>query len=238
MRRFYSPEAGDSAEIITLDKIQSGHLFSVLRLNKNDRISVFDGKGHEFECEIVHPSRTATRLAVVGLIPPPASESPLGLSLAVSLLKNDKFDFVVQKAVELGVKVLQPVWSTRSEVPLKSSEKRVPRWEKIAVEASKQCGRATLMSISKPAAFTGIVGSSGGTEVLFAESGGGDLSTVEKANSLTAYVGPEGGWTDEELDAAARAGVALVTLGARILRAETAAVTAAALIQHRFGDLR
>jgi len=237
MRRFFAPDADASEGTLELDAEQSSHLVSVLRLKEGERIAVFDGAGHEFECRIAKASKSGTLLSVTGRIDPPSPESPLRLTLALSLLKNDKFDLVVQKAVELGVSRLVPVETERSDVPIKGAEKRLDRWRKISVEASKQCGRALLMEVSSPVVFSDLLEGIEGPSVMFTERSGGPLREVAVSDSMTVMIGPEGGWTDEEIQAAESSGAALVTLKGRILRAETAAITAAALIQHLFGDL-
>jgi 16S rRNA (uracil1498-N3)-methyltransferase len=114
--------------------------------------------------------------------------------------------------------------------------KRVTRWQRIALEAAKQCGRSVVPPIEPPAPFSTVL-----TEdscLLFSERGGHALDTDLKPESLTAIIGSEGGWSDEELDQARAAGVPIVTLGGRILRAETAAVATAVLLQHLYGDLK
>jgi 16S rRNA (uracil1498-N3)-methyltransferase len=160
----------------------------------------------------------------------------LQITLAVALLKGEKFDLVVQKATELGVYKLAPLMTRFADIKLRDendASKRVARWQRIALEAAKQCGRAVVPEVSLPVALTAVLDASC---VLFSEKDGQGL-TRRDTDKVTAIVGSEGGWSDEELDQARAAGAQIVTLGGRILRAETAAITAAALLQHRFGDL-
>jgi 16S rRNA (uracil1498-N3)-methyltransferase len=123
------------------------------------------------------------------------------------------------------------------------ADRKLIRWRRIVLEATKQCGRARLMTIASPITFDEFVKSSRAKDerLMFAERDGAQLSTVlanqETAGQVTALVGSEGGWTDDELEQARDAGWQIVTLGGRIMRAETAAIACAALIQHRFGDL-
>jgi 16S rRNA (uracil1498-N3)-methyltransferase len=161
------------------------------------------------------------------------------LTLAISILKGEKFDLVVQKAVELGVVRVVPLITARREVKLKDEAKRTERWRRIALEASKQSGRARLMAVAEPCAFVDLVTSRDypGAEILFSERSGGPFPNVIEHKKITAFIGPEGGWNDEELELAAVEGISVVTLGGRILRAETAAIALAAVIQYRFGDL-
>lgn len=236
MRRFYAPDIDTSSSTVELDPEQSAHARTVLRLKAGDEVDVFDGKGSEFLCEVVSVGKKRTELSVIAPADPPAPESPLDLTLAAALLKHDKFDLVVQKAVELGVTRLVPVVTARCDVPAKAAEKRIPRLERIAVEASKQCGRAVLMEIGAVAGFDEFTERPNGTKLIFTEKGGSPLP-AKAEGPLTALVGPEGGWEAEEIARAESFGFRSVTLGGRILRAETAAIAVAALVQNRFGDL-
>lgn len=237
LRRFYSEEVDNAAGTISLDRVQSSHAKLVLRLREGDKVSVFDGRGHEFECEISELNKKETRLRIIRESAPPADESPLELTLAASLLKNDKFDLVIQKGVELGVTRLVPLLASRTEIQARKAAARTERWEKIVIEASKQCGRATLMQIDMPAEVSDIASKDGDLRVVFAERGGESFPEIGDPGSVIAVVGPEGGWEENELQLLADAGFEMVTLGNRILRAETASITAAALLQHRYGDL-
>jgi 16S rRNA (uracil1498-N3)-methyltransferase len=238
MRRFFSSEAYSSRATITLGADEAAHIHDVLRLREGSRIAVFNGLGGEFVCEISSITKRSAELSIVSSVEPPSKESPLDLTLAAALLKNDKFDLVVQKAVEIGVTTLVPIVAARCEIPLKVAGKRISRWERIVIEASKQCGRATLMKIGAVMEFDRCVRDSETEGVMFVERGGSGFPSRLEGGKITAFVGPEGGWEDDEISAAESAGLATVTLGGRTLRAETAAIAVAALIQHRFGDLR
>jgi 16S rRNA (uracil1498-N3)-methyltransferase len=253
-RRFYAPPtafAHDGAGVV-LSAEESRHLRDVLRLRAGDEAFVFDGEGREFACSVEDAGgrrQGAARLSVRGEAEPLRPESPLELALAVGLLKGEKFDLVVQKATELGAARVVPVVTQRADVRLRDERDaaaRVERWRRLALEAAKQSGRARLPLVAPPAPFIDFVSSpprEGGLRLLFAERGGRGLdeavgARTEPPTSVDALVGPEGGWDDAELDAARRHGWLLVTLGGRTLRAETAALAVAALIQHRFGDLK
>jgi 16S rRNA (uracil1498-N3)-methyltransferase len=112
----------------------------------------------------------------------------------------------------------------------------VDRWQRIALEATKQCGRAVLMDIAQPISFDEALKLTD-SKILFSERNGQEFASFDGSKEITALVGPEGGWSDAELFTADAAGVAIVTLGGRILRAETASIAIAAILQHRFGDL-
>lgn len=239
MRRFYAPENKFIGSTVILDADESRHLRDVLRLNTGEEVSVFDGVGHEFRCVIREIDRKTSELTILSEIPPTAPESTFHITLAATVLKGDKFDLVIQKAVELGVSVLVPLKTIRCEIKLEEASKRMERWRRIALEATKQSGRALIMKIAEPSDFPSLLALSRDENVvLFSERDGEAFSTVPKGRKLTAIVGPTGGWEDSELSAARSGGAAVVTLGGRILRAETASISIISILQHRFGDLK
>jgi 16S rRNA (uracil1498-N3)-methyltransferase len=152
------------------------------------------------------------------------------------VLKGDKSDLVIQKAVELGVTAVVPISTVRTDVKLGASDKRADRWRRIALEATKQSGRARLMSVADPVSFRSVIERSQGA-VLFSERDGESFETVTNQTAMTVIFGPEGGWDDAELELARSHDCRIITLGGRIMRAETAAISIAAILQHCFGDL-
>lgn len=237
MRRFYAPDIHSEAETVSLGADETRHLRDVLRLKKTDEVRVFDGEGGEFLCEIARIEKRETHLKILASAAPTAPESDLDLTLAVALLKNEKFDFVVQKAVELGVANLVPLDTKRADVRLKDAGKRLERWRKISLEAAKQSGRARLMRIAAPMNYAEFIEQAEGTKILFAERGGEQFSAIKSSKKIVAVVGAEGGWETSEAEAARKKDFHIITFGGRILRAETAAISVAAILQHRFGDL-
>jgi 16S rRNA (uracil1498-N3)-methyltransferase len=246
-RRFYAPvsafERDRKSVILTGDEAR--HLRDVLRLKPGDEVYVFDGEGREVQCAIQTATRDTSQLEIIRDVEPARPESPLQLVLAVALLKSDKFDLVIQKTTELGVSQIVPLITKRADIRLRDesdSVKRISRWQRIAMEAAKQSGRAVVPDVRQPAAFASFAtGNAGTNSVLFSERDGRSLATVKDEldadSPMFAVIGPEGGWEDEELSLALEHGWKIVTLGGRTLRAETAAVTATALLQHLFGDL-
>jgi len=237
MRRFYAPVENFNQSKISLGVEESKHLRDVLRLSEGAKVKVLDGAGKEFLCEIEQLKKKETLLNILEETAPTAPESRLDLTLAVALLKGEKFELVVQKAVELGVTRLVPLNTKRAEVKVKEADKRIERWRKIALEAAKQSGRAKLMLIEPPIDFEKFIKSADGTRLLFAERGGESFSEIEATAKITAIVGAEGGWETAEVAAARENGFETITFGGRILRAETAAIAVAAILQNRFGDL-
>jgi len=240
-RRFFAPPSAFNfaKRTVRLAADEARHLREVLRLKPGDEVSVFDGEGKEFRARVGQARREFAELELQDEIEPARPESPLKITLAVALLKGEKFDLVVQKATELGVVKIVPLITRYADIKLRDeadATKRVARWQRIALEAAKQSGRAVMPAVSLPAEFTSVLDPLNPC-FLFSEKGGHGLTQIE-TDEITAIVGSEGGWSDEELEQARAAGAQIVTLGGRILRAETAAITAAALLQHRFGDLK
>jgi 16S rRNA (uracil1498-N3)-methyltransferase len=236
-RRFYAPQENFQDDKIILSLEETRHLRDVLRLRKNEIVRVFDGEGREFSCEIKQIKKLETVLEIIEETSPFAPTTDLDLTLAAALLKGEKFDLVVQKSVELGVSKFVPIITKRTDVKLKDSDKRATRWQKIALEAAKQCGRARLMKIEKLTSFEEFLSIAQGTKILFAEKGGETFSKIKTDKKITAVIGCEGGWDDSEIESAKSHGFQIITLKGRILRAETAAISIAAILQHRFGDL-
>jgi 16S rRNA (uracil1498-N3)-methyltransferase len=238
MRRFFAEPEQFTGSSVTLGEDETRHLRDVLRLKVGDEIAVFDGTGREFHGSIAVVNKRDSIIDDLIPVSPASPESPLELTLAAAVLKGDKFDLVIQKAVELGVVRLVPLQTIRSEVRASNGKKRIERYRRIALEATKQCGRARSMEISGIKTLDELISTQEGDQtLLFSERGGSGPSLLVGSSELTAIVGPEGGWDELELVAARDAGVRIITLGGRILRAETAAIAVAAILQHRFGDL-
>ena len=238
MRRFYAPVESFKDKSVTLDADETRHLRDVLRLRIGDEVSVFDGTGREFRCAVSEIGKKTSILSLIEETPAASSESAFEITVAATILNGEKYDLIIQKAVELGVTQLIPLQSIRCDVKLKDAVKRLDRWRRIALEATKQCGRAKLMQIAEPLAFNDLIISlKNENTVLFSERDGDSFSKIKKGKKLTAIYGPKGGWDDSELEAARLKDVKIVTLGGRILRAETASIAITAILQHRFGDL-
>jgi 16S rRNA (uracil1498-N3)-methyltransferase len=251
-RRFYAPPAafGPDQRSATLSAEEARHARDVLRLRQADEVYVFDGEGKEFRCALREFTRDGAALDVIDEVAPARPESPLDLTLVLALLKHEKFDLVIQKATELGVNRIIPLSSDRADVVLRDDEdktKRLSRWRRIALEAAKQSGRARVPEISAPIGFSSLLAHFSANpantlRVMFSEREGNSLSvateTSSSAKCIVALIGPKGGWSDEEIKLAREQGWRIVTLGGRTLRAETAAISVIALLQHRFGDLK
>src|SRR5215217_908478 len=239
-RRFHAPPTAFTQATVTLIADEARHLRDVLRLKPGDEVYVFDGLGREFRCSVVSTRRDSAELLIDAEAQPAKPESQLQLNLCVALLKGEKFDLVVQKATELGVTTITPLITRHADIHLRDQSdatKRVIRWQRIALEAAKQSGRAFVPQISLPVAFETAINVDG-AGVMFSERGGEPFENLTAASAITALVGSEGGWADEEIEAVRARDFHIVTLGGRILRAETAAIAVTVLMQHRFGDLK
>ena len=249
-RRFYAPTSafGADQKSVTLAADEARHARSVLRLQPGDEVFVFDAEGHEYRCAIANLTQSSATLDVIEKVEPARPESQLNLMLAIALLKGEKFDLVVQKATELGVTAIVPVLTNRADVRIRNAQeslKKLARWQRIALEATKQSGRARLLKVNEPVTFDSLIATpaeDGELRLMFAERDGGTFAELTSnfrspPTSLLALVGAEGGFSDEEIAQARAARWNIITLGGRTLRAETAAIVVAALLQHRWGDL-
>jgi 16S rRNA (uracil1498-N3)-methyltransferase len=212
----------------------------VRRLRTGEVVALFDGAGNSWLASVVRVGRQRASVRVSEVLEPRLAESPLDLTLAVAVLKTDRFDWLVEKATELGVAAIRPLASRYSLA--EPSARRRQRWRQIALGASKQCGRSTVPRIAEPAELRDVLGGSD-CRLLLAESGAETslarlAGRLPRPSAVTVIVGPEGGFAAEEIEAARAAGCLTVGLGPRTLRSETAAITAIALCQHLWGDLR
>ena len=236
--RFYALPAQITNSSITLDNDESHHLARVLRLLPGAVVFVFDGTGNEYECKIAQVSKSKTELNVIAQLSNEV-ESPLQLTLGQALIKSDKFDWVVQKATELGVTRIVPLITEHSEFrKADGREQRLQRWRRIALEATKQCGRRKLPEISDVQNFQQFCEQQiAGQRLIFSERGGSGIASLAAAATISIAIGPEGGWSKAEIDLANAQGFIALSLGNRILRTETAALAALALVQYQLGDL-
>ena len=246
-RRFYAAPVAIGESIIQLSSEESHHLARVLRLRTGDEAFAFDGCGHEYRCRVAVVHAQQAQLEIVERLTNEV-ESSLDLTLGQALAKGEKFDLIVQKATELGVRAIAPLVTANADVKLSDerAEKRAERWRRISLEALKQSGGRRLLDIRQPATLGDFIAAIAPNEeaaalLVFSERGGAAVSDVLREMGHTqrviALVGPEGGWADSELDLLAERGARMITLGPRILRTETAAIVAVTLIQHRLGDL-
>jgi 16S rRNA (uracil1498-N3)-methyltransferase len=241
--RFFTGQAlPEAAGSLTLESGPSRHIARTLRMGPGDVLCLFDGSGREARGEI----SAVDKAAVTVRFDAPAEvdrESALELTLAIAVSRGDRMDTVVQKSTELGVTRLWPLLSARTGVKLDPSrwEKKLRHWQQVAISACEQCGRNVVPEIAAPATLEDVLARSAGLQdgtlrcVLHPVADAAALP--ERCRSLLLLVGPEGGFSDEEIAAAAAAQYRCLQLGPRVLRTETAPLAALAIAQARWGDL-
>jgi 16S rRNA (uracil1498-N3)-methyltransferase len=205
------------------------HLVRVLRIGVGDTVTLFDGTGNEAEAAVIQVADDAVVLSV-GAARPAGSESEIELVLAMAVPKGDRFGWLVEKATELGVRRLVPLLTERSVVI--PGDGKLDKMRRTIIEACKQCRRAQLMVLDEPQEWPAFVASvASATAFWVAHPSGAPLhrNQLSAAGHIAAAIGPEGGFTDREIEQAAESGATLISLGPRILRIETAALAVAAL---------
>lgn len=211
----------------------------VLRVGLGQTLRVFNGEGGEYEAKLLALERKHAVIALGEHLPKEA-ESPLHITLIQGISKGERMDFTIQKAVELGVGAIQPVFTQRSVVQLNGDrlEKRSKHWRGVAISACQQSGRNLIPEILPPlplaAAWSNIQADQ---RLVLDPLGERRLKEIPAAASLALLVGPEGGLTEAEVDAASEQGFARLQLGPRILRTETAGLAALAALQALYGDI-
>ena len=233
--------------MVALPPEEAQHLTRVLRLKAGASIRVFNGHGTEFDAVVERAGKEPV-LVRLGQTREAVREAQVAVTLAQAVLKGDKMDAVIRDAVMMGVVAVQPIVTARSEVTLQSllHGRRQERWARIAVSSAKQCGRAVIPAILEPQAFDAVVASLAGMTLpgpclMFVEPSAaadavaaGDLDRTPPREA-TVLVGPEGGWTPEELEKGAAVSRP-VTLGGRTFRADAMPVVALTALFTRWGE--
>jgi 16S rRNA (uracil1498-N3)-methyltransferase len=243
MRRFTLPPERLAGGRVTFDAGESRHLARVLRLRPGDTVVATDGAGRDYtvRLESVGEAATGTVLAEAAGVP----ASPLAITLVQGVPKGDKMEAIVRAATELGVARVRPALCERTIVRLEPARwrDRARRWQRVAREAAKQSGRAVIpeVELPRPLAEWLAAGEPADLALCLWEGGGtplgGLLARTASARSVVVVVGPEGGLAEAEVEAARARDLTVVSLGRRILRAETAGPAVVAILQSRFGDL-
>jgi 16S rRNA (uracil1498-N3)-methyltransferase len=244
MARFYVPHPQVDGGVLRVEGTEARHIRKVLRLKAGDPVTIFDGSAKEYDGSIAELG-PAFVLVQIQKTSSPQKDSPLEITLAQSLLKGEKMDYVIQKATELGIRRIVPFFSSRS-VPLLEKSKRLERqhrWERITVEASKQCGRAILPEVRPLQDYDEMLRLVPADVLRFIlwEREGVPLKQVLKRSpekkKVFFIVGPEGGLSEAEVEESKKTGFVPVTLGKRIVRAETASLCLLSILQYEWGDI-
>ena len=247
MRRFFWQNKAGIGQTGSISGEDARHIRKVLRMKPGDALVVFDGAGNDYEAEIKAISGDEVRVSPVKRVRP-AMESPANITLAQALLKGKKMDLLARQITELGVTRWIPFLSERS-VPVPVKERlpaRQERWRSIVIESLKQCQRSRLTEISAVTSFDEALesGRSDDVKLIFweEEARTRTLSEVleplpEPCEKIFAVIGPEGGFSAAEIQKAVSFGFQSVSLGPRVLKAETAALAVCTLMQYLFGDM-
>jgi len=238
--RFYHSGELTSHREIFLDEAAAHHAARVLRLKEEDAVVLFNGKGGEYPAKITGIGKTKVTV-LTGEWQNIERESPLQIILAQAVSSAEKMDFTVQKAVELGVTAIQPLASQRGVVRMDAARarKRIEHWRKVVIAACEQCGRNRIPQIVEMDSLKEFLGKAESDALRLVLSPDGGLSFKQfkyKGGEIILLVGPEGGLTAQEEQAAGAAGFTSVTLGQRVLRTETAGLAALAAMQTLWGD--
>ena len=238
-KRFFIPPEFICDKETRLPDAEARHLRNVLRIREGERAEIFDGKGGNWSgvVEFRHGE-----VFVCGLIKNPSRRHPAAarLALAMSIIKPARFEWALEKATELGIDELIPLYTARSEIRIPGDKisGRLARWDRITKEASKQCRRLDVPLVRSPLEFRGFLSSEDylvQKKILFYEESDDQWTAepTETAADTIICIGPEGGWTKDEIRFAEKSGCGVFSLGPRVLRAETAAIASLSIFQFR-----
>ncbi|VAW96222.1 16S rRNA (uracil(1498)-N(3))-methyltransferase [hydrothermal vent metagenome] len=236
--RIYLNQQLDSGNTIQLSDEAHRHVINVLRLREKDKLIIFNAQGHEFNAFIEKVEKKQTSISIEQQ-QENTTTSPLHIELGLSLIKNDKLDFAIQKTVELGVTSITPLSADRSTIKLDSKRelRRRSHWQGIIQSACEQSGRNILPKLNTLQTIPIWLASSEIPGIIFEPRASIGLNKLKPSNKIRIIIGPEGGFSKNELEEIAQYQFTQVKLGPRILRAETAAITAIATLQLLWGDL-
>jgi len=224
--RFFVPDAITIGATLELTPDERHHA-RVVRVREGEEVEVFDPKGKNYlgryQSDAIQILRETEN-----------REPATAIHLAMAIIQLDKFELVLQKATELGAQSIIPLITDRMEVRIERIRGKDDRWKKIVLEAVKQSGRSKIPTIESPAKFDDVIARAGSKILFDADS---DPATSQPRNPATLFIGPEGGWTERELDLARKHKAVFQRLGVRRLRAETAAIAALAVVAARGGDI-
>jgi 16S rRNA (uracil1498-N3)-methyltransferase len=238
--RLYTSHAFIQGDELSITGQAAHHIAHVLRLGNGAAVQVFDGSGCEHRAIIKKINRAEIILKIAGAVAV-RPESSLNITLLQGITRNDRMDLILQKAVELGVKAIQPLWTQRCQTHLKGSrlEKRFKHWQGVIISACEQCGRATIPQLAAARNFSDWMSNqeTSGLHLLLQPDSDTGLGRLKRPDErIYVLIGPEGGLDADEQILAKSAGFIGICLGPRILRTETAAMAALAGMQTLWGD--
>lgn len=241
---FVTPDSiNESKATITGDDVK--HIYKVLRLKAGDKIVINDTRGNEYLGSIENVNKAAVDISILEKVQD-SSESPIKITLFQGLPKSAKMDYIVQKGTEIGINEIIPIITGRVVVKNEIGEyKKTDRWQRIALEACKQCKRSSIPKIASPIEFNELLELLKAFDTIVVpyenEAGLGIKKMVSdlkhKAYNIAVIIGPEGGFEESEIDELSEMGAYIVTLGPRILRTETAGIVCSAILEYELGDM-
>jgi 16S rRNA (uracil1498-N3)-methyltransferase len=245
LKRFYLAEKVQTQSEVVISGSDARHMVKVLRLKPGDKVVVFDGSGFDYEAEIISTSSETVGASIKKKCPS-KPESRARITVAQAMLKGKKMDTLIRQATELGIAKWIPFNAERSIPKLNQKRRsdRLERWQTIVKESLKQSRRGELTKISPITSFKEMLtlGQPNQVKVVFWENATEPLEKLiqeypENSRTICIVLGPEGGFTKKEIETARSMDFKPASLGSRILRAETAALSACVLMQYVFGDL-
>ncbi len=238
--RIYHSQPITQLGTLSLDEEASGHIGRVLRMQPGQKIELFDGSGSEFPATITEVSKKKVVVDLEQRIEQ-SCESPLDIHLGQVISRGDKMEFTIQKSVELGVNTITPLLSERCGVKLdpKRLEKKLEQWQKIVISACEQCGRNKIPTVRPVMELESwCAENENGLKLNLHPRATYSINTLpETTEKIRLLIGPEGGLSDPEIEMTRQYQFKETLLGPRVLRTETAALTAITALQVRFGDL-
>ncbi len=239
--RFYSAEKLSIGAVVPLSTSAATHATRALRLNVGDKIKLFNGDGFDYNCELISIKKNEV-ISSVKSSQKIGSESPLSITLLQGISSGDRMDYTIQKAVELGVNAIQPISTERSVVKLSQerAQKRLEHWQNIVNSACEQSGRAFVPLVLTPVSLSHWLANNpakSDTRILLNPVGAVKMADLAKPiGNIALLIGAEGGLSQAEINAATANSFQSIILGPRILRTETAALTAISSMQTLWGD--
>jgi len=238
IHRVHTHHALEPGREVAIGGRSAHYLSRVLRVAVNQRIVLFNGDGHDYVSEVVRPGNKEIILSVISRLPA-ARESGLNITVAQAVSRGERMDQTLQKCTELGVAAFQPLVSERVEVRLRGEKlgRRLEHWQGVVVSACEQSGRAVVPAVLGPLDFgEWLAQEHDGRRLVLAPGAETPLARVELFGQVHIAIGPEGGFSDTESRLMGARGVQAVSLGPRVLRTETAAPAAVAVLQALAGD--
>ena len=242
MHRFYHSNPLDLNQIIILDEFASHHAIRVMRVKVDDFLILFNGDGFEYRGRVSDINKKNINVEIL-FKEKNNNESPININLFQSISSNEKMDMVIQKATELGVNSIQPIFSSRSTIKLSldRTKKRLMHWRQVSISACEQSGRSKIPTIKSPIGFDQVskeIKTTNSLNLVLHPDSQQPSSNLphEYSGDINIFIGPEGGFNQEEVSFLKKQNCINIQLGQRILRTETAPLAIIAILQYKYGD--